>query len=125
MVAHAYAFLTLLDWQVNFRGVFETSKQTKNKQTNKNNSSILSPVQLHMHSISAIFFISTFHWIYPIIMHMPCKAQFLKGSMSTKKKYQNSAQYCSYYSNLALPSYPILFLKKIYKLSPTFTYMGN
>ena len=35
---------------------------------------------------SAIFFISTLHWTYSIIVHMACIAYFLKGLLSSKKQ---------------------------------------
>ena len=82
MVTHILVFLTLLGYKINSRVV------SRNEKTNKqeNNHSILIAVQLHMHSVSAILFISTLYWTYSITMHMACKTQFLKGLLSMKNR---------------------------------------
>ena len=105
-----YHYLT---GQVNFRGVYQTNR--------KNNPSILSAVQLHMHSVSALFFISIQHWTFSTIIHMACEVQFLKRSLSTKNKNQNLPQYCFHHSKLNLL---ILFDRNSNAaLSPTVAYI--
>ena len=77
MVAHVCAFLVaLLGCEVNFKEVYHTQK----------NLSMLSPMQLYMHSVLEIFIMS--------ILHCPSDSLnrdtygLLKDLLSTKNKYQ-------------------------------------
>lgn len=115
MVTHADALLSLLDWQVNFKGLYQTKKK---------NPSTLSSKKLYMHPVSGIFFISSLQLIY-FIIHMAYKAElFLKAHCQQKTKSKN-------FSSIMLLSFIYLptFLLSIHiinsdaVLSTTTTYM--
>ena len=83
----------------------------------------LSPEQLHMQLVSAIFFISTFYWTYSVITDIAWKAQFLKSSLSTNYENQNKLNTASAIQSCLCLLFFFLFLNKISKAALTSTYM--